>query len=253
MEPIKVFVGSVAETWLPFKVLESSILRRTDSACEVKPLCDWDHLIPDKWQKRAATAFSFQRFLIPEICDQKGRGIYLDSDMILRTDIRELWEHPIPKGRKIITTPGWQTAVMLYDCEMDWNIKKLMAMLDWNRTSYSALMNLRGFPELKRCLDPMWDCMDRPKREKIDRPEAKLMHFTWMPTQPWLYDKHPKGHLWTTELLFAIEAGVVTKEDVMREIEREHVRPSLALVIREDEPNVGREFVPPNERRKTAV
>lgn len=254
MDTIKVFVGSVAETWLPLKVLESSILRRTNSPVEVKPLCEWDHLIPDKWQKRAATPFSFQRFLIPEICEHKGRGIYLDSDMILRTDIRELWEHKIPDGRKIISTPGWQTAVMLYDCNIeDWSMEKLIGMLEWKRMRYGALMNLRGFPELKRCLDPMWDCMDRPRREKIDRPEAKLMHFTWMPTQPWLYDKHPKGHLWTTELLHAVESGVITKEDVMREIEREHVHPYLAMVIGEDEPNVGREFIPPNERRKATA
>lgn len=252
MEPIKVFVGSVPETHLPFKVLRSSILRRTNSPCEVKSLCQWDHLIPEKWKQRAATAFSFQRFLIPEICNHKGRGIYLDSDMMLRTDIRELWEHPIPKGRKIITTPGWQTAVMLYDCEMVWSMEKLISMLEQKRMKYGALMNLRGFPELERCLHKMWDCMDRPKLEKIDRPEAKLMHFTWMPTQPWLYDKHPKGHLWNTELLHAIEAGHLTKDDVMCEIERQHVRPSLALVIGEDEPNVGREFLAPNLRRKSA-
>ena len=41
---------------------------------------------------RPRTPFSFQRFLIPELCGFKGRGIYVDSDMQVFEDIRGLWK-----------------------------------------------------------------------------------------------------------------------------------------------------------------
>jgi lipopolysaccharide biosynthesis glycosyltransferase len=42
--------------------------------------------------KLASTEFTFTRFLIPELTDYKGWAVFMDSDMILRTDIKELFD-----------------------------------------------------------------------------------------------------------------------------------------------------------------
>ena len=38
------------------------------------------------------TGFSFSRFRIPQLCNWTGRGIYLDADMLVFTDIARLWQ-----------------------------------------------------------------------------------------------------------------------------------------------------------------
>ena len=44
-------------------------------------------------ENRPRTPFSFQRFLIPELCGYSGKAIYLDADMQVFRDIRELWNY----------------------------------------------------------------------------------------------------------------------------------------------------------------
>ena len=42
--------------------------------------------------KLASTEFTFTRFPIPELTDYKGWAVFMDSDMILTTDIQELFD-----------------------------------------------------------------------------------------------------------------------------------------------------------------
>ena len=58
------------------------------------PASPWSGWRTDHW----TTPFTGFRWAIPEVCGFKGRAIYMDSDMIVRADLRELWETPIPKG-----------------------------------------------------------------------------------------------------------------------------------------------------------
>jgi len=47
--------------------------------------------------KLASTEFTFTRFLVPELNDFEGTAIFMDSDMVLTTDIAELIEDVDPK------------------------------------------------------------------------------------------------------------------------------------------------------------
>ena len=47
--------------------------------------------------KLASTEFTFTRFLIPALNDYQGTAIFMDSDMVLLTDIAELIEEIDPK------------------------------------------------------------------------------------------------------------------------------------------------------------
>ena len=42
--------------------------------------------------KLASTEFTFTRFLIPELANFKGWAVFMDCDMILTTDIKELFD-----------------------------------------------------------------------------------------------------------------------------------------------------------------
>ena len=84
----------------------------------------------------SSTEFTFTRFLIPELCDYKGWALFMDCDMILLTDIQELFDQADDKyavmcvhhdytpregmkmdGQKQVLYPrkNW-SSVMLFNC-----------------------------------------------------------------------------------------------------------------------------------------
>ena len=42
--------------------------------------------------EKQSNEFSFTRFLVPHLCGFEGFGLFLDCDMLLRTDVSELFE-----------------------------------------------------------------------------------------------------------------------------------------------------------------
>lgn len=248
-ETIRLFVGGQREHELPFQVLKHSILRHTNSTVEIRLIGDIhpNLPIPESRSNRPATSFSLQRFAVPELCEFQSKGIYLDSDIIVRGDIADLWNSPFPKGSTVQACPGWQTAVLLWDCSCRITVAGLVAEMDAGRRSYKTLMNCKGLPGVSRSLDERWNCMDR--YGEMGRPDAKLLHFTRMATQPWLRAGHPFEAVWIAELQSALAANLIRPLDVLREIDLRHVRPSLAKVVGEVAPYNDEQFVPPNDRR----
>lgn len=251
---VRVFVGCGPEHWLAYKVLEYSIAATAEDSVEILPLLEVEklHPIPKRWKQRAPTSFSFQRFLIPAACQYQGKGIYLDSDQIVLHDIRDLWDTEFPEGADVLTTGGWQSAVMLIDCESArWDIEELCRRLDAGEFSYSKLSNLRvPICTVAGALDPMWNCIDRPDPHSLCPQGAKLLHYTDMRLQPWLRKGHPVEGKWLDALHAAIRAEWITADDVMSEISKGHVRPSLALEIGRAAPYYDAQFVYPDDKRK---
>ena len=247
-DTIQVFVGSCREHWLPLKVLEYSIRRNTQSTVNVTPLYESNIDIPET--SKTPTAFSLQRFLPPELCRFQGRAIYLDSDMVVSADIRELWEHDM-KQAKVCCCEGWQTAVTLYDCSVGWRVEDIVARLNSGEWRYKQLVNYGFEPAVDHSISGLWNVIDRPWRRHILNPAAKLRHFTWLPTQPWLSARHPYEHLWINELKRSVADGFITKEDILQEIELGHVRPSLAGYFGGTGPYDDKHFVRPDKNKSS--
>ena len=132
---IKIFIGSSRSEWLPAKVLEHSIKSRSNSAIDVVRLYETKIQIPIPKRKDCAprTPFSFQRFLIPELCSFHGKAIYLDADMLVFSDIAELWNTDMEESAVLSVAPinnsqKPQFSVILLDTEkLKWNIQDLYA------------------------------------------------------------------------------------------------------------------------------
>ena len=94
---------------------------------------------------RPRTPFSFQRFLIPELCGFSGPGIYVDSDMQVFKDIRGLWTTPFDGADLLAAREPGDTgrkppfSVMLLDCKsLAWDIRTLVAGLDDGTYTYET-------------------------------------------------------------------------------------------------------------------
>lgn len=126
------------------------------------------------YKDEGCTGFSKIRWMVPEIVGYKGFAIYLDVDMIVMSDIQELFEMR-RKNRWCCLADG-STEVMVIDCEARKTEISRNIPGEWNVEDYSA--------------------------EPRDLKMAKILHFTDLKSQPWFFD-HPKG--WLSKIWFKYE------------------------------------------------
>jgi len=91
----KIFIGYDPREDIAYQVCKHSILKRTPDAI-IHPLIKKD-LEAENWYTRpidklASTEFTFTRFLVPALMEHKGWALFIDCDMLLQSDITELFE-----------------------------------------------------------------------------------------------------------------------------------------------------------------
>jgi hypothetical protein len=232
--PIRVFIGSDKNQYLPAKVLEFSIKSRATSSVRTMSVDDTDVPVPTDPYNRSKTGFSFGRFKIPSLCAYSGHGIYLDADMLVFRDISELWHER--RGDLTLQVPikapnskrPQQHSVFLVNCSAArWDVNDVVASLDAGTLSYDDLMKRMAIvPESQVAyeLDYGWNSL-----EDYDASDTKLLHFTDMPTQPWISYKNPFGFLWYREVEAALASGFITEEEFQQELAEGRVFPGLRV------------------------
>lgn len=144
------------------------------------------------WPKRGwGTPFACFRACVAELCEFQGKAIYLDVDMLVMADIKELWE--MPQKAPYLCNGEGRTEVALIDCagfaREDWPRIKEMKPAGGTMGYYRLLMQRMGL--LDESLPWAWNMCDRVA------PGMKLLHFTSVPHQPYApyprmqYQKHP--------------------------------------------------------------
>lgn len=85
MEPIRIFLGFDPREAVAYHVCQQSIIETCadPSALSFHPVCGE--------QRDGSNTFIYARFLVPYLCDFRGHAIFIDGDMLVRSDIRELW------------------------------------------------------------------------------------------------------------------------------------------------------------------
>jgi hypothetical protein len=232
--PIRIFIGTADAQSLAAQVLAYSIKKNTGSEVEFRYLNELarPYQEPVLVKNRQRTPFSFQRFLIPEACDYEGRAIYLDSDMLVFSDIENLWSMPMGNNDLLscLTSNSRRPhySVMLLDCHsLRWNVDDIVAQLDKGQLSYHSLMNemsIAARPD--QGLSKHWNSL-----ESFQAGITHLLHFTDMETQPWVHGRHPLGHLWVKALIEAVAEGYIDEATVQDHQEKKWIRPSLAYQV----------------------
>lgn len=246
-EVIRVYVGTDRSQLLAVPVLEYSIKRHTTAKVEVIPMLDLPVPTPKDPRNGQRTGFSFSRFCIPKLAGYKGKAIYMDADMLVFRDIRELWEIPFDGAKIVIqkevkfedvTTQKVgapkkrkkQCAVMLLDCEqLDWNIEKIVADMDEGQYDYEQLMYdmcILDESEVKYGVPFEWNSL-----EHWD-PETRLIHYTDVYTQPWTECGNKFGYLWFNEVRRMISEKKLEEAAIQKEIDLGYFRPSLLRDIK---------------------
>lgn len=241
-EVIRVYVGVDRSQLLAVPVLEYSIKRHTTAKVEVIPMLDLPVPVPADPRNGQRTGFSFSRFCIPKLSGYKGKAIYMDADMLVFRDIRELWDIPFD-GAKIVIQQEVkfaeestqkvgapkvrkkQCAVMLLDCDrLDWDVETIVAGMDEGKYDYDQLMSelaILDEEHVKYGVPFEWNSL-----EHWD-PETRLIHYTDVYTQPWSACGNKFAWLWLREVRRMLSEGALTEAEIHKEIQLGYFRPSL--------------------------
>lgn len=148
-----------------------SIRENTDSEVMI-------HIVRPEWfgmQESGCTGFTNVRWAIPQLCRELGYefGIYLDVDMLVLGDIRDLWEYR-RLGRRVVLEDGSDEVSIC--CATLWYPDKTFIHTRHKGTFHRG-NDLPLIPKEWNSEDGIVD-------------GAKLIHYTSLDHQPWFYD-HP--------------------------------------------------------------
>ena len=92
MKPIPIFIGYDPREAVAYHTCANSIIRHASCPVAIIPLAL--NLFKDYTETHTdgSNQFIYSRFLVPHLMDYTGHAIFIDGDMIVRSDIAELWQ-----------------------------------------------------------------------------------------------------------------------------------------------------------------
>lgn len=89
---LNIFVGYDSREIAAFQVCCHSIIKNSSKMVSITPL-NIRHMGDfTNTSYKASTEFAFTRFLVPYLSDYEGRSLFMDCDMLVRSDISRLFE-----------------------------------------------------------------------------------------------------------------------------------------------------------------
>lgn len=98
---MRVFIGYDSNETVAYHVLANSIIRQSSIPVSITPLILKQLPMTRAKTEFQSTEFSFSRFLVPHLCDFKGKAVFMDCDMLFRMDIANLWKQSSDKDAPV--------------------------------------------------------------------------------------------------------------------------------------------------------
>ena len=154
---------------------------REDSKIQLRP--EWTGWRMETW----ATPFSGFRWSVPHAAGFQGKAIYMDSDMIILSDIAELWNQKFLPGKVVLTKgpsegQGWRYCVCLWDCAAAKPYLPPLEKMKKEPTAHQQMMQFFARDEYKiaQPFQGNWNCIDG---ENLPIEEIDILHYSDMSTQ----------------------------------------------------------------------
>ncbi|EHI48752.1 LPS:glycosyltransferase [SAR116 cluster alpha proteobacterium HIMB100] len=165
---MRVFIGYDKREDIAYQVCKYSIKSRNQNV-DIRPLIQQE-LRDSGWYSRpidklASTEFTFTRFLVPELCDFKGWAVFMDCDMLLFSDISELFSLADDNYALMCVKHDYNPKATL---KMDGQKQTIYPRKNW-----SSVM-------LFNCAHPSNRVLTRELVNKEDISGAYLHRFSWL-------------------------------------------------------------------------
>jgi hypothetical protein len=192
---IRVFVGYDDNEKVAFSTLSHRLLKPATQPIAITPIRLQN--IKDVFVRERlpiqSTEFAFSRFLVPYLCNYSGHAIFMDCDMLSRSDISELWRQRTTKYAVQCVqhdyTPA-STVKFLNQPQTPYSKKNWSSMMLFNNAKCTTLtpdyvnsatgLELHQYKwleneELIGKIDEEWNWL---VGEYEHNPNAKLVHYT---------------------------------------------------------------------------
>lgn len=201
---IRIFIGKDDIENVAYHVLCESIIRQSSQPVSITPiyLKNFSKFFNRDRDEKQSNEFSFSRFLVPYLCGYSGHAIFMDCDMLVRTDIYKLWEQrSFLDSLQVVKhdyTPVDETK-FLGNKQYKYEKKNWSSMVIWNcghfhtkrltpeyieKASGLDLHQLKWTDESRTgSLKPEWNHL---VGEYPHDPDAKIVHFTR--GGPWFHE-----------------------------------------------------------------
>lgn len=242
---LRLFVGYDKVESVAYHVFCESVISRCSMPISITPIC-LSHL-GDCYSRardpKQSTEFSFSRFLVPYLCDYQGLAIWCDGDMIIRTDLHEVFSNvPFGTDKAVFVVKHdyepKEGTKFLGNLQSTYDKKNWSSVMVFNNEKCKALtlervnnasgLHLHQFKWLKDDsligeLPPDWNHLVGEYPEDSD---AKLVHFTNGSPCFSRYKDCEYSREWHEELdnvlNFAVLDEVETKDDLYYGLEEGH-------------------------------
>jgi lipopolysaccharide biosynthesis glycosyltransferase len=164
---IKIFIGYDPVETVAWHVMAESILRRSSKPVAIIPvnIRNFKDFFTRPRDPKQSNEFSFTRFLVPYLANYKGYALFFDCDMMLRTDIFEIFD-------AVKKDPGKAVYVVKHNYEPRDDVKYLDTIqYKYPRKNWSSVM--------------LWEC-SHPKNKSLTAEFVNqasgidLHRFTWL-------------------------------------------------------------------------
>lgn len=219
-ERLRVYVGTTPETLLAAKVLECSIIRRTEMRVDFVYLDQPQYLVGDLPDNH-----KLRRWFVPQLAGWEGRAIYLDASMLFSGDVWDLFTTPEQQGDTTHAVwaaypSDWHVGIphcglLLFNCsgcmggQPGIGLRAVHAcyykpVSVYERAVHGGLLkfNPGTLPEL-------WNAAPGTQGAKAVRFNKFL---------PCLEPDHPLGADWRKELSVVTTAGIATRDFLLAEL-----------------------------------
>lgn len=164
---INVFIGFDPVESIAWHTMAHSIFTRSSRPVALIPvnLTNLKNIYTRERDPKQSNEFSFTRFLVPYLNDYDGYAIFFDCDMMLRTDINEIFD-------AVTRDPGKAVYVVKHDYEPKNEIKFLNTIqYKYPRKNWSSVI--------------LWDCSHPSNKsvtpEYVNSASAMELHrFLWL-------------------------------------------------------------------------
>jgi len=169
MQELAIYVGFDPKESISWHVLVQSLMETTSKPLSIKPvnLRNYAAIYNRPHDKKQSNEFSFSRFLVPYLMNYSGYALFMDSDMLVRSDITEVFQLACENENK-----NKAVHVVKHDYIPANDIKYLgQKQYAYPRKNWSSFV--------------LWNC-SHPKNKKVDlefvnrASGAELHRFSWL-------------------------------------------------------------------------